>query len=221
MIDCGFFCRSAKQSSTRTANWSSTATSNRRTFLSPHDGTPKLLDFGIAKLLDSGAAVTRADARMLTPEYASPEQLTGAPVTTATDIYGLGMLLYQLLSGSLPFDLSSSTSPQIRELVCNTEPEVPSVVARQSGNATRAARLRGELDNIVMMALRKDPLRRYATVKDFGRRHTEFPGQQTRGGPRRRLGISQCEVSAEKSVCRNSRLIDPGRDRGADGLLYA
>lgn len=131
------------------------------------DGIPKLLDFGIAKLLDSGVDVTRADARMLTPEYASPEQLTGAPVTTATDIYGLGMLLYQLLSGSLPFDLSSSASPQIRELICNTEPEIPSAMARQSGNSHRAAGLRGELDNIVMMALRKDPLRRYATVKDF------------------------------------------------------
>lgn len=132
-------------------------------------GVPKLLDFGIAKLLDvqSDEPVTRADARLLTPEYASPEQFIGAAVTTATDIYGLGLLLYQLLSGALPFDLTSKTSPQIRELICNTEPVAPSVAAQNSASNSRAARLRGELDNIVMMALRKDPLRRYATVKDF------------------------------------------------------
>lgn len=133
------------------------------------DGTPKLLDFGIAKLMEPGddAALTRADSRVLTPQYASPEQLLGAPVTTSTDVYGLGLLLYQLLSGTLPFDLSSKTSPEIQELVCQTEPAAPSRAAADTGDRPRAAYLKGDLDNIVMMALRKDPERRYTTVKEF------------------------------------------------------
>ncbi|MEL7312704.1 MAG: serine/threonine-protein kinase, partial [Pseudomonadota bacterium] len=133
------------------------------------DGQPKLLDFGIAKLLDdpSQAGLTRADMRPMTPEYASPEQLTGAPVTTATDVYGLGVLLYQVLSGELPFDMRSKTSPQIVEMVCRTEPAAPSIAARRAGFRQRANKMAGDLDNIVLMAMRKDPTRRYATVKDL------------------------------------------------------
>lgn len=144
------------------------------------DGTPKLLDFGIAKLMDSnaGGGLTRADMRILTPEYASPEQMLGAPVTTATDIYGLGLMLYQLLSGSLPFDLSSRTSLQIRDLVCNTVPDSPSVAAAGTGNRARSAQLRGDLDNIVMIALRKEPERRYATVKDLADDIRNFLGNK-------------------------------------------
>ncbi|MEL6869961.1 MAG: serine/threonine-protein kinase [Pseudomonadota bacterium] len=133
------------------------------------DGQPKLLDFGIAKLLDdpAQAGLTRADMRPMTPEYASPEQLTGAPVTTATDVYGLGVLLYQILSGELPFDMRSKTSPQIVEMVCKTEPSAPSVAARRAGFRQRASKMVGDLDNIVLMAMHKDPVRRYATVKDL------------------------------------------------------
>jgi serine/threonine-protein kinase len=133
------------------------------------DGTPKLLDFGIAKFLDAdgGNALTHADARVLTPEYASPEQLLGMPVTTATDVYGLGLMLYQFLSGTMPFELSSKTSPEIRELICHTEPAAPSKAAMTAGHREIATRLTGDLDNIVLKALRKEPERRYETVRDL------------------------------------------------------
>jgi serine/threonine-protein kinase len=145
------------------------------------DGTPKLLDFGIAKLLESGsgAVATRAELRVMTPEYASPEQLRGEAATTATDVYGLGLLLYQLLTGRFPYDTGNATSPEIERIVCHTEPAMPSVaVARDAdddellrsmhvGRRELAGRLAGDLDNIVMMALRKEPERRYETVKDL------------------------------------------------------
>ena len=133
------------------------------------DGVPKLLDFGIAKLLEPGDSepLTRAEARIMTPEYASPEQLSGQPVTTATDVYGLGMILYRLMADALPFDLGSRTSPEIRDIVCHTEPVLPSRAAAAAGRPDRASRLRGDLDNVIMMALRKDPQRRYATVKEL------------------------------------------------------
>jgi len=142
------------------------------------DGTPKLLDFGIAKFLDedAGSGLTRADARILTPEYASPEQVMGMPVTIATDVYGLGLMLYQVLTGELPFDANTKTSPELRDLICNTEPDAPSKMARAHGHGGLASKLEGDLDNIVLTALRKEPERRYETVRDLAndlQRHLE------------------------------------------------
>lgn len=143
------------------------------------DGTPKLLDFGISKLLDAAdPSLTGADQRLFTPARASPEQISGAPVTTATDVYALGVLLYELLAGSLPFAAAGRTSAQIARDILHTEPGRPSLsvqhasprlrAAQQRGQALTAERLRreldGDLDNIVLMALRKEPARRYASV---------------------------------------------------------
>lgn len=144
------------------------------------DGNPRLLDFGIAKLLEEepGTAMTRADMRVLTPEFASPEQVRGEPATVATDVYGLGLLLYQLLTGLFPYEVSNASSPEIERIICMTEPTAPStMVARRRdesgqpelGDAQLAKTLKGDLDNIVMMALRKEPERRYESVGDLAR----------------------------------------------------
>jgi tetratricopeptide (TPR) repeat protein len=131
------------------------------------DGRPKLLDFGIAKLVRPElarhtVAATVADARLMTPEHASPEQLRGEPVTTATDIYALGLLLYEILTGRRPFRTADTrTAAELERLICETEPARPSAVAATSGLRRRLA---GDLDNIVLTALRKEPERRYPAV---------------------------------------------------------
>jgi serine/threonine-protein kinase len=142
------------------------------------DGQLKLLDFGIAKLLDdddaqaSGATQTVAGA--MTPCYASPEQLQGQAVSTQSDLYSLGVVLYELLTGQLPFPPDPSISPlALQQRICTTQPVAPSRVVQ--GSAPRR-RLRGDLDNIVLKALRKEPQRRYASVDalaDDLRRHRE------------------------------------------------
>jgi len=139
-------------------------------------GEPKLLDFGIAKLLeptDSAAAPALTIAGMMTPDYASPEQLRGQNVTTASDVYSLGVLLYELLTGQRPYRTKTVAPHEIARLICEAEPVAPStVVKRQDSTDSRAALhdlrfLRGDLDNIVLMAMRKEPERRYPSVAQF------------------------------------------------------
>jgi serine/threonine protein kinase/tetratricopeptide (TPR) repeat protein len=154
------------------------------------DGRTKLLDFGIAKLLAPESLshtlpVTRLQERILTPENAAPEQVLGRPITTATDIYSLGVLLYQLLTGRSPYRLLSYSQLQLERAICMDEPVRPSqmVVAKLSGenDGDRSrlsdrrglspqrlrARLSGDLDAIIAMAMRKEPDRRYPSVEAF------------------------------------------------------
>lgn len=151
-------------------------------------GTSKLLDFGIAKLTDPEASpeaptLTRADARPMTPAYASPELMAGHSASTASDVYALGVLLYKLLTDRLPFELAGKSAADCYDTVMHTTPDRPSEAVIQEDDsgtkddlraARRARSLRGDLDQIVMMALRKEPERRYASVEEFAsdvRRH--------------------------------------------------
>ena len=128
------------------------------------EGVPMLLDFGIAKLLTPGAVsdATAAWGRMLTPRYASPEQVRGELVSTATDVYSLGVLLFQLLTGALPYSPEGENPEETARVICAVVPEKPSSV--MSLGEKHRKRLRGDLDNIVLMALRKEPERRYRSV---------------------------------------------------------
>ncbi len=167
-------------------------------------GQPKLLDFGIAKILDPGVlgeapAATMTLVRVLTPAYASPEQVKGETITTSSDVYSLGVILYELLTGHHPYRLGGRDMDAISHAVVEFEPEKPSSVIRRVEpsaalnqpeitpsvvSATREGapeklrrRLRGDLDNIVLMALRKEPERRYASAEQFSediRRHMEI-----------------------------------------------
>ncbi len=129
-------------------------------FVTP-EGTPKLLDFGIAKLLGDGGGdreTTAAMARHLTPDYASPEQVRGLAVTTATDVYSLGSVLYELLTGRRAHQITGGTPGEVERAVCETEILRPSV---------HAPHLDADLDNIVQMAMRKEPGRRYLSAEQF------------------------------------------------------
>jgi eukaryotic-like serine/threonine-protein kinase len=167
------------------------------------DGTPKLLDFGIAKIVEpEGAAADRTQTmvRLLTPEYASPEQLRGEAISTASDVYSLGVVLYELLTGHRPYRVATRSPEEMARAVVETEPEKPSSAIRReeeiidgSGTTLKLTpeaisevregsverlrrRLSGDLDNIVLTALRKEPQRRYASVEQFSediRRHLE------------------------------------------------
>jgi serine/threonine-protein kinase len=141
------------------------------------DGTVKLVDFGIAKLLDPDRegtdTLSRAGLHPFTTAYASPEQLRGDAVSTSTDVYSLGVVLYQLLSGRAPFGVSSSLPGELIALICEVQPVLPSRACTAEtvaeGGLPQVDRLRrqltGELDAIVMMAMRKEPERRYASVE--------------------------------------------------------
>ncbi|MEQ8208089.1 MAG: tetratricopeptide repeat-containing protein kinase family protein, partial [Woeseia sp.] len=149
-------------------------------------GEPKLLDFGIAKFIDSTAlkyavAPTLDGSAAMTPEFASPEQVRGEPITTATDIYSLGILLYLLLSGRRPYLQQATNMAAIARAICDTEPSRPStvitldsdpentapkIVASRRTSVNRLTKLlSGDLDNIVMMTLQKDPERRYPSAR--------------------------------------------------------
>jgi len=150
-------------------------------------GVPKLLDFGIAKLLDERQAVhntllvTQADLRIMTPDYASPEQIRGQPITTTSDVYVLGVLLYRLLAGCGPFVLASTRLPDIERAICEKDPAAPShavhndespraraiAEARKTSAGRLRRALRGDLDNIVLMAMRKEPERRYGSSQQL------------------------------------------------------
>jgi eukaryotic-like serine/threonine-protein kinase len=156
------------------------------------NGTVKLLDFGIAKVFEeeeNQTSLTKTGMRVMTPEYASPEQVKGEPVSTATDIYSLGLILYQLLSGCPPYEIKSSSALEMEKVICLTEPQKPStmitkissadsdsnekitsdyITKKRSTNLTRLKkRISGDLDNICLMAIRKEPTRRYSSVAQF------------------------------------------------------
>ena len=148
-------------------------------------GHLKLLDFGIAKLLaeeEGATALTQDGTRVLTPEYAAPEQVRGEPVTTATDVYALGVVLYELLTGASPYGDKPRTVGEMVHAVCEVEPRPPSAAAAATPRLAR--RLRGDLDTLALKALAKEPARRYASAEalaDDVRRHlTGHPVQARR-----------------------------------------
>jgi serine/threonine protein kinase/tetratricopeptide (TPR) repeat protein len=166
-----------------------------RNILVTPEGDPKLLDFGIAKILEEepGAGTPTATVtvvRMMTPEYASPEQVRGAPVSTASDVYSLGVLLYELLTGHPPYRLKGRMPHEAAEVICRQDPPRPSTMvhrtepadttrgtseltpelvseARASRPAKLGRTLAGDLDNIVLRALEKEPERRYGSVEQL------------------------------------------------------
>lgn len=154
------------------------------------EGNPKLLDFGIAKVLDSQPGeiqdATVTSLRVMTPEYASPEQVKGEPITTASDVYSLGVVLYELLTGQRPYKLKNARPDALAKAICEQEPARPSTSASSPGSqvpdlkplisdpkskleaaGSQPKSLSRDLDKIVLMALRKEPQRRYASVDQF------------------------------------------------------
>jgi len=127
------------------------------------DGSLRLLDFGIAKQLDSAVTQTKTQFRPMTPAYASPEQLRGDAVDVSSDVYSLGVVLYELLSGKLPFDVGNRTPSEAEALISTTEPPHPSVVARQTGCPAGNT----DLDALCLTAMDRDPKRRYPSVAAF------------------------------------------------------
>jgi serine/threonine protein kinase/tetratricopeptide (TPR) repeat protein len=175
------------------------------------EGTPKLLDFSIAKTLDASGNVEATVLRPMTPQYASPEQVRGESITTTTDVYSLGVVLYQLLTGRSPYRVDAHIPEKLVQVITNDEPERPSSsvhrvttgaahgtdvpdLSPEAVSSTREAsplrlerRLRGDLDYILLKALRKEPEKRYSSVEQFAediRRHLEGLPVAARKGTR-------------------------------------
>lgn len=164
------------------------------------DGNPKLLDFGIAKLIDSSnfeqtVAQTRPGMTAMTPEYASPEQVRGEPISVASDVYALGVLLFKLLTGQSPYAGELTTPGSYERAIVESDPLKPSTVASKITDATGEtttpgpkdeklrALLVGDLDNIILRSLQKEPERRYRSVADLSadiRRHQNHEPIETR-----------------------------------------
>ena len=148
------------------------------------DGEPKLLDFGIAKQLGPGEAhETRTGLRVMTPGYASPEQVRGEAVSTVSDVYSLGVVLYELLVGRSPYRVTTGGSHELERAVCDQEPERPSTAVRRD----LRRRLRGDLDAITLTALRKEPGHRYGSAEQLAQdveRHQSLQPVMARRGAR-------------------------------------
>jgi non-specific serine/threonine protein kinase/serine/threonine-protein kinase len=154
------------------------------------EGSVKLLDFGIAKLIDGDLAAAETTQAMLTPDYAAPEQLGGEQITVATDIYALGAVLFQLLTGASPWQQGSGSVPTMVRRIMREDPPLPSKVAAQGDAPVRAGEISGDLDAIVLKAMRRDPAQRYATVLELAddlARHQALKPVKAREGTTRYL----------------------------------
>lgn len=147
------------------------------------EGIPKLLDFGIAKVMSPTQGemqtVTQRELRLMTPDYASPEQVLGKPSSTSMDIYALGVVLYEILARQRPHRFQSASLAEIEQTICQLEPQRPSAAVLEGDRPERSVQqeskdLAGDLDNIVLTAMHKDPQRRYPSAAEFSediRRH--------------------------------------------------